>query len=223
MKSSDKFFSSPEKFNLVDFIEISENRCANTRTKKDAIKSAIAIENVHWPTIFFLGLDVDDMTELFTTTCRNIFSLYIPHKVITYDDHDPPWMTATLKSAIKQKHRVYNKYVKLRWKTDVLEYVRSVRNEASAKIYKTKDNCFSDLGRKLFDPTSDIKSYWETLNKIIKKKRFFNISLLLEKGGFVTNFQTKANIFNAHFVEQYSMIVNDSVLPTLVFRCDSLL
>ena len=43
------------------------------RAKKDQIKSAI--ENVDWPTIFS-GLDVDDMTELFTSTRRNIF-LYI--------------------------------------------------------------------------------------------------------------------------------------------------
>ena len=61
--------------------------------------------------IFFSGLDVDDMAELFTSTCGNIFSLYIPNKVITCDDRDPPWMTATLKSAIKRKHRVYDKYV----------------------------------------------------------------------------------------------------------------
>ena len=40
---------------------------------------------------------------------------------------------------------------------------------------------------------------------------------------FVTNFQTKANIFNDHFVEQCSVIINDSVLPNLVSRCDSLL
>ena len=47
------------------------------RAKKVQIKSAI--ENVDWPTIFFSGLDVDDMTELFTSTCGNIFSLYIPN------------------------------------------------------------------------------------------------------------------------------------------------
>ena len=37
---------------------------------------------------------------------------------------------------------------------------------------------------------------------------------------FVINFQTKANIFNDHFVEQCSVIINDSVLSNLVSRCD---
>ena len=38
---------------------------------------------------------------------------------------------------------------------------------------------------------------------------------------FVTNVQTKANIFNNHFVEQCSLISNDSVLPNPVSRCSS--
>ena len=37
----------------------------------------------------------------------------------------------------------------------------------------------------------------------------------------MTNFQTKANIFNYHFVEQCSLINNDSVLPNFVSRCHS--
>ena len=75
------------------------------------------MENIDWPTVFS-GLVVDDMTQLFTSNCINIFSQYIPHESITCDDRDSPWMTATLKSAIKRKHRVYNKYVKRGRKPD---------------------------------------------------------------------------------------------------------
>ena len=67
--------------------------------------------NIDWSTIFS-GLDVDDMTQLFTAKCIDTFSQYIPNEIVTCDDRDPPWMTATLKSAIKRKHRVYNKYEK---------------------------------------------------------------------------------------------------------------
>ena len=38
---------------------------------------------------------------------------------------------------------------------------------------------------------------------------------------FVNNFQMKANIFNDHFVEQCSLIINESTLPTFVSRCNS--
>ena len=90
------------------------------------------------------------------------------------------------------------------------------------KLTKPKMTIFFDLGKKLSDPTSGIKSYWATLDKIINKKRFSNVQPLLENGVFVTNFQTKANIFNDHFVEQCSVIINDS-LPNFASRCDSLL
>ena len=74
------------------------------KAQKDKIRSAL--ENIDWPTIF-AGLDVDDMTQLlFTFKCLNILSQYIPNKIITCDDRDPPWMTAAQKSAIKRKHSV---------------------------------------------------------------------------------------------------------------------
>ena len=139
--------------------------------------------NIDWSTIFS-GLDVDDMTQLFTAKCIDIFSQYIPNEIVTCDDRDPPWMTATLKSAIKRKHRVYNKYVKRGRKPDDWEYVRKVRNETSSLITRAKDEYFSNLGKKLSDPTNEIKSYWATLNKIINNKKFSNIPPLLENGVF---------------------------------------
>ena len=81
-------------------------------------------------------------------------------------------MTPSLKSAIKCKHRVYNKYVRHRRKPNDWEYVRTVRNQTSSKITQAKDEYFSRLGKKLSDPTHGIKSYWTTLNKIITRKNF---------------------------------------------------
>ena len=179
-----------------------------------------ALENIDWPTIF-AGLDVDDMTQLFTSKCLNILSQYICNKIITCDDRDPPWMTAALKSAIKRKRRVYNKYVKRGRKPDDWEYVRTVRNETSSRIIKAKDDYFSNLGKSLSDPMNGTKSYWTTFKKIINKKKFSNIPPLLENRVFVTNFQMKANIFNDHFVKQCSLINNGSTLPTFVSRCNS--
>ena len=68
------------------------------------------MRSIEWSTIFS-GLDVDDMMQLFTAKCIDIFSQYIPNEIVTCGDQDPPWMTATLKSAIKCTHRVYNKYI----------------------------------------------------------------------------------------------------------------
>ena len=93
--------------------------------------------------------------------------------------------------------------------------VRSV-TRLLLKLLKPKN-----LGKKLSDPTNGIKSYWATLTKIINKKKNLNILPLLQNGVFVTNFQTKVNIFYDHFVEQCFLIKNSSVLPNFVSRCDS--
>ena len=139
------------------------------------------MENIDWPTIF-AGLDVDDMTQLFTSKSLNILSQYIPKKTITCDNRNPPWMTATLKSAIKRKHRVYNKYVKRERGRDDWGYVHTVCNEISSRITKAKDNYFSNLGKSLSDPTNGTKSYWTTLNKSSTRKNSQTFPRYLKRG-----------------------------------------
>ena len=160
------------------------------------------------------------MTSQFTILITDLMHRFIPNQMIKCDDRDPPWITPQLKTVIKHKHRVYNKYVKRGRKPDDWDYVRQVRNETSAMITNTKDDYFVALGRKLSNLINGPKTYWTTLNKIINKKKMTNIPPLLENGMFVTNFQTKANIFNGLFVQQCSLNQNDSVLPRITCRCN---
>ena len=101
-------------------------------------------------------------------------------------------------------------------KPEEWEHVRMVRNKTSAMITNTKDNYFTFLGRKLSKPATGLKAYWATLNKIINKK-----IILLENGIFVTDFQTKADIFNDFFVQQCSININNSALPDLLTKCEN--
>ena len=168
----------------------------------------------------FLDLTVDEMTSVFTTSVMDIMLRYIPNKMIRCHDKDPPWITPEIKTAIKRKHRVYNTYVRRGRKSEEWEYVRVTRNETSKIITDAKETYFASLGRKLSNPAIGLKVYWSTLNKIINKKKMTNIPPLLENGIFVTNFQTKADIFNDLFVQQCSIHVNDSVLPNFISRCN---
>ena len=54
------------------------------------------------------------------------------------------------------------------------------------------------------------------MNKIINKKKTTNEI-------FVTNFQTKTDIFNELFVQQCSLNQNESVLPRFTSRCNRVL
>ena len=101
--------------------------------------------------------------------------------------------------------------------------MKEVRNGTSRLITKAKENYFSTMGRKLSDPDQCIKAYWAILNRLINRKKTLNIPPLLENGIFVTNLQTKADIFNEYFVQQCSTIVNSSALPNFQPTCNALL
>ena len=83
--------------------------------------------------------------------------------MIICNDKDPPWITPAIKTAIKRKHRVYNKQAKRGHKLDEWERVRMIRNKTSRMITDAKKNCFSTLGRKLSDPTIGLKHTGELL------------------------------------------------------------
>ena len=48
----------------------------------------------------FLNKTVHEQVSIFNNVLFNILSNYIPHKYITIDDRDPPWMTKRIKDKI---------------------------------------------------------------------------------------------------------------------------
>ena len=70
-----------------------------------------------------MDLTADEMTNKLTILIVDLMRRFIPNQMIRCDDRDPPWITPKLKTAIKRKHRVYNKYVKRGHMPDEWEYV----------------------------------------------------------------------------------------------------
>ena len=50
--------------------------------------------------------------SLFNKTVKNIISKYVPHKTVTFDDRDPPWINNSVKKLILERNEMYKKYVK---------------------------------------------------------------------------------------------------------------
>ena len=139
-------------------------------------------------------------------------------KIIKINDKDAPWITPELKSAIRCKHRLFRKYVRRGRSHEDWKTVKEIQAENSKKILNAKDSYYLKLGKKLSDPCIGIKEYWSVLNRMIQKKKFSNIPPLLENGLFVTNIDTKANIFNEYFVKQCCAITTGSTLPSFLLR-----
>ena len=189
---------------------------ANVQTIKNSIT------NVNWVNSFN-SLSPTEMVDYLTRTLYAIVSFHIPNETIRINDKDPPWLTKSLKTAIKRKHRVYRRYIRRGRKQEDWSLVRNLQFENSKKIAEAKNTFYSKLGNKLSDPHIGVKSYWSILKKLVDKKKFANIPPILENGLFITNLEAKANLFNDYFVEQCSTVVTDSTLPDFRPLCPTLL
>ena len=132
-------------------------------------------------------------------------------------------MTSQLKTAIKRKHRVYNKSVKRGCKAEEWEHLKTLSQNTSQMITSAKEKYFLKLSQKLSDPTNGVKAYWSALNTVINRNKVTNIPPLLENRVFITNYQTKAELFNEFFAKQCSLLPNDSSIPGFSPKCDKIL
>ena len=83
--------------------------CDHAKVSKDEVRECL--NSIDWHNKLN-NLSATDMVSEFTSTLMGVMSRFIPNKMITCNDKDPPWITPKIKTAIKCKHRVYNKYVR---------------------------------------------------------------------------------------------------------------
>ena len=98
----------------------------------------------------------------------NFFSNFIPNKLVTFNDKDPPWMTEYLQKKIKWCNKIYAEY--LNGQNESVDYItlQNVTAEVAELVCKSKDDYHKQLARKLTNPKTSSKTYWSIL------KTFYN-------------------------------------------------
>ena len=81
-------------------------------------------------------------------------------------------------------------------------------------INKSKQNYYSRVASKLTNVQRNSKTYWSLLNRFLNNKKIPLIPPLFHENKFVTDFKEKAELFNALFAKQCSLIKNSSKLPS---------
>ena len=144
----------------------------------------------------------------------NIFSNFIPYKIVTFNHQDPPWFGEKIKGKIELKNRVYMEYIK-NGRPEVLYYLlQNLTSEISSYISKCKNDYFMRLRKRLGDPSRSIKTYWASLRSLWNKKKLPNYPPLLVNNELITEFEAKTNIFYKYFASQGTTVNNNSVLPS---------
>ena len=101
-------------------------------------------------------------------------------------------------------------------KTEDYELLTEAVSEVFQLIEKSMDEYYYRLGKRLYNPSTSAKSYWNILKTFYNKRKIPLIPPLLVNNSFVTDFKEKANLFNEFFCKQCTAVANDSTLPTLL-------
>ena len=96
----------------------------------------------------------------------------------------------------------------------LLEKFKALQYQLHISIEESKEKYYTKLSSRLADPLTSPKTYWSILKTFLNNKKIPCIPPLFHENKFVTDFKEKAELFNHFFVNQCSLLSNNSVLPT---------
>ena len=156
------------------------------------------MQNVDWHRLF-ANKTVHQQVNLLNDIILNAFTNFVPNKVITCDDRDPPWINDNIKNKIRRKNSMYKNYKRNSKNNRDYELLTKAVSEVSQLIEKSKDEYYYRLGKRLNDPSKSAKSYWTILRTFCNKRKIPLIPPLLVNKSLVTDFKEKANLVNEFF------------------------
>ena len=142
----------------------------------------------------------------------NAFSNFIPNKLVTFNDKDPPWMTLNLRDKINWKNSIYKDYLKNDKTSCHYIKLQNAISEVSATISKGKDQYHRRLAQKLSDPSASSITYWPILKRLYNGKKVPIIPPLLNINKLEPDFKIKSNYFNSFFASKCTPLINNSTL-----------
>ena len=124
--------------------------------KFDQIKRTV--EQFAWEKSF-RNLHINEMVYLFNKTIINILSNYIPHKTITCDDRDPPWINNKIKQLIQEINNTYRSSILSNKNPQIFEKVKYLQNQLKLLTESNKERYYLRVSKKLMDPMTSAKTY----------------------------------------------------------------
>ena len=175
----------------------------------DLIKRAIS--NFDWEKAFS-NTNINEKVSLFNKTILNILNNYMLHETIICDDKDPPWFNSRIKSLIENKNKIRKSDQRFKSNSQLLSKLNLLQEQLHLLISKSKQNYYSRVASKLTNVQRNSKTYWSLLNRFLNNKKIPLIPPLFHENKFMTDFKEKAELFDALFAKQCSLIKSSSKL-----------
>ena len=104
----------------------------------------LAIENSDWSFLTSRNLDTSTLCSRFTEKYKEIVSRHVPVKTTKIKSNDQPWITDTVRAALKNKEKLYSTFKRTGLATDEARY-RAKTAEISGLIKQAKENYNDNL------------------------------------------------------------------------------
>ena len=148
---------------------------------------------------YFANTSVNNKVHMPNKAIKNTMPNYIPHKTITCNDRDPPWINKDIKQLILDRNHTYKSYIQNDKLLQFFNEFQFLQTKLVSLIEESKNQYYTRLSAKLLDPKMSQKSYWSILKTFVNNKKISCIPPLLHQDKFVTDFKKKINIFNNFF------------------------
>ena len=129
-------------------------------------------------------------------------------------------MTDSIRKSLNERSKLIKIFYKNGRKKSDFDKVLVQSELCTKAILEAKNSYILKMIRKLEDSNTAPKTYWTILNRLLYNKKIPNIPPLFVNGNFVSDFNSKANLFNNFFASIRTPIENASLLPTLTYKTD---
>ena len=119
----------------------------------------------------------------------NIFSNYIPNKLITVDDKDPPWINEYIKRKTLDKKIACKSFNTNNKNFDAYLKLQTISTELPEMILKRKNDHYRQPSDKLNDAETSAKAYWSILKTLYNGKKIPLIPPILVNNKLISNFK----------------------------------
>ena len=185
--------------------------------KPDSFNSDL--NSINWNTA---DLETDQYTTNFLNIIDNLLDKHIPYEKNSNKikkQNSKPWINNDILNAIKNKHKIYNQYLKsknLIIKNDLLNKFKLLKNDITKQIRQSKRDHYNGFFQKY---RHNARKLWQGINEIINtktKNKFMPTSIEIEvdkKLITITDEKQIANTFNQHYTTIAEKILKSRKYP----------
>ena len=92
----------------------------------------------------------------------------------------------------------------------------ALKNRLTNLQVRVKEKFYCKIASKLSDNQKNAKAYWSLIKMFLNNKEIPLVPPLYDDDCFTTDFKEKAELFNSYFFKQFSLISDNSLIPSCI-------